>query len=145
MEIEVMSSTLPQSMGLQDRNDYPCSMGLHPSLNVVGYYSLPRHSCNRHLYFCNPRRCVCTPHVCAHFQPFPYEHSVSVMFNSFSWKMPQWHSMVPGGLPNPRFQIGLLVEGFGFAFPKSTKSKTNGFPWKPCMHDFIHRVSRFLF
>lgn len=33
----------------QDRNDYPCSMGLHPSLNVVGYYSLPRHSCNRHL------------------------------------------------------------------------------------------------
>jgi hypothetical protein len=22
----------------QDRNDYPCSMGLHPSLNVVGYY-----------------------------------------------------------------------------------------------------------
>lgn len=21
----------------QDRNDYPCPMGLHPSLNVVGY------------------------------------------------------------------------------------------------------------
>ncbi|GMH02276.1 hypothetical protein Nepgr_004115 [Nepenthes gracilis] len=33
----------------RDRNDYPCSMGLHPSLNVVGYCSLPRHSCNRHL------------------------------------------------------------------------------------------------
>ena len=33
----------------QDQNDYPCPMGLHPSLNVVGYCSLPRHSCNRHL------------------------------------------------------------------------------------------------
>lgn len=33
----------------EDRNDYPCPMGLHPSLNVVGYCSLPRHSCNRHL------------------------------------------------------------------------------------------------
>ncbi|EXB61812.1 hypothetical protein L484_012245 [Morus notabilis] len=33
----------------QDWNDYPCPMGLHPSLNVVGYCSLPRHSCNRHL------------------------------------------------------------------------------------------------
>jgi hypothetical protein len=33
----------------QDRNDYPCPMGLHSSLHVVGYCSLPRHSCNRHL------------------------------------------------------------------------------------------------
>ena len=33
----------------QDRNDYPCPMGLHPSLNVVRYCLLPRHSCNRHL------------------------------------------------------------------------------------------------
>ncbi|KAI3862010.1 hypothetical protein MKX03_015016 [Papaver bracteatum] len=50
-------------------------MGLHPSPNVVGYSSLPRHSCNRHL---SSAGVSAPPSRIERKVGFPYEHSVLV-------------------------------------------------------------------